>query len=102
MHENKRPFPADQGLLAKKRANLSVGKHGSNGNSVEGEPKGAVSLLEPDVRSQGLSAVIVLESFDVVFSEVGALLNLDEHEKRVADILNPVSRNDGDIDGLSG
>ena len=65
-----------------------------------GKPKGEASI--PEGRIGGtLSSKIVLETYDVIFSEIGSCLYLDKDEYDVANVLNAVGDTGGYVDGVA-
>src|SRR5262252_7918410 len=53
-----------------------------------------------DLANDSGPAVIVGNAYDVVFAEIGAGLNLDQLQRQLAGILQPVLGADRDVDGL--
>ena len=53
------------------------------------------------LRLYAFPAVVVLQSLDVVFSEIIATLNLDEDQKAGADVFDAVRRTDRNVDGVA-
>ena len=47
-----------------------------------------------------VSLIAVLEADDIVLAEIAARLNLDQEERRLAGVLQPVFGADGDVRGL--
>ena len=57
-----------------------------------------VATMLADLRQ---APVIVVQADDVILAEVVTVLDLDEYERNIADVLNPVDRAERDIDGIS-
>jgi hypothetical protein len=52
-------------------------------------------------RIGGCAAVIIVQADDVILAEVITVLDLNEHQRTVAGVLNPVGCTKRDIDGIS-
>ena len=55
----------------------------------------------PHIQTKGLTAEIILNSFDVVLAKIGSGLYFDKDDLGITDVADPVKIADFDVDGIS-